>query len=523
MSTTHVTSGNGKGTNGHGATFEKRSPVTSERLAEFHVSSEAEVKAAVARARSALESWRQTTLERRIELLLRIKEVVRTHGEQYARKISEDTGKPLVDSLLTELMSVPLFLDYYKATAPKVLARKKVPGSILFPGKTSYVEHFPVGVVAIISPWNFPFQLSMVPIVSALIAGNTAVLKPSEVTPITGEIIREIFQRIGLPTGVLEVVQGDGSTGAALAEADVDKIFFTGSVATGRKVMAAAAKKPIPVELELGGKDAFIVCADAHLERAAKAAAWGGLVNCGQMCTSVERIFVEAKVHDRFVELLTREVEKVTVGGPDEHADMGPMTMSRQIDVVERHVADALEKGAKILTGGRRLDRPGQFYAPTLLTGVRADMEIYREETFGPVLPVVKVDSIDQALRMANEHQYGLVGSVWTSDVDKGIAIASKMECGQVNVNDVVVSVGNPKLPFGGVKNSGFGRYHGPEGLLAFSHQKAIMVDRGYLETEPFWFPYRNKYDGMRDLFHGLLGGSVPKVLRGFLRLRRSG
>jgi len=521
MSTTAVTGGNGK-TNGHGATFEKRSPVTGEKLGSYHVSSDADVRAAVARARSAFGSWKQTTLERRLELLLRIKDVVRTHGEEYARRISEDTGKPLVDSLLTELMSVPLFLDYYETEAPKVLARKKVPGSILFPGKTSYVEHFPVGVVAIISPWNFPFQLSMVPIVSALIAGNTCVLKPSEVTPITGEIIREVFQRIGLPTGVLEVVQGDGSTGAALADADVDKIFFTGSVATGRKVMMAAAKKPIPVELELGGKDAFIVCADAHLERAAKAAAWGGLVNCGQMCTSVERIFVEAKVHDRFVELLAKEVDRVTVGGPDEEADMGPMTFPRQIDTVERHVKDAIEKGAKVLTGGKRLDRPGQFYAPTLLTGVRTDMEIYREETFGPVLPVVKVDSLDEAVRLANDHQYGLVGSVWTSDVQKGIAIASKLECGQVNVNDVVVSVGNPKLPFGGVKNSGFGRYHGPEGLLTFTNQKAIMVDRGYLRTEPFWFPYKNKYGGMRDLFHGLLGGSLPRVVRGFMRLRRS-
>ena len=522
MNQAHATNGNGTGqTHATGVTFEKRSPVTGERLADFHVTSEAEVRAAVARARSAFGSWRETTLARRMELLLRIKEVVRTHGEEYARRISEDTGKPLVDSLLTELMSVPLFLDYYKKEAPRVLARKKVAGNILFPGKTSYVEHFPIGVVAIISPWNFPFQLSMVPVVSALIAGNTVLLKPSEVTPITGEIIREIFQRIGLPTGVVEVLQGDGSTGAALCECDVDKIFFTGSVATGRRVMAAAAKKPIPVELELGGKDAMIVCADAHLERAAKAAAWGGLVNCGQMCVSVERIFVEAKVHDRFVELLLREVERVRVGGPDEEADVGPMTFPKQLDTVDRHVKDAIEKGAKVLTGGKRLDRPGQFYAPTLLTGVRPDMEIYREETFGPVLPVVKVSSLDEALRMANEHQYGLVGSVWTSDTKKGIAIASRMECGQVTVNDVIVSVGNPALPFGGVKNSGFGRYHGPEGILAFTNQKAIMVDGGRLKTEPFWFPYAGKYDPMKDVFHGLLGGNLPKVVMGLFRLRK--
>ena len=520
METTRTTNGS-NGTNGHGRSIDKRSPVTGEALGEFHVSTKEEVDAAVARARSAFASWGRTTVKQRLDILKRIKDVVRLHGEDYARRISDDTGKPLVDSLLTELMSVPLYIDYYASVAPKVLARKKVAGNILFPGKTSYVEHFPMGVVGVISPWNFPFQLAMVPVVSALIAGNTVVLKPSEVTPITGEIIAEIFKRIGIPTGVVEVVQGDGSTGAALTEADVDKIFFTGSVATGRRVMATAAKRPIPVELELGGKDAMIVCADANLERAAKGAVWGGLVNCGQMCVSVERIFVEESVHDRFVALLQKEVARVRVGGPDEHADMGPMTFARQIETVERHVADALAKGAKVLSGGKRVERPGQFFEPTVLTEVRPGMEIYDEETFGPVLPVVKVRSLDEAVRLANEHQYGLNGSVWTSDVDKGIEIASKMVCGQVTVNDVVVSVGNPALPFGGVKSSGFGRYHGPEGLLTFTHQKAIMVDRGKLATEPFWFPYQRKYGPMRDVFDGLLGGNLPKAVIGLLKLRR--
>src|SRR5690606_13488323 len=203
----------------------------------YRISSKEDVDAAVARARTAFPIWRDTPLSERLRILMRIKDVVRTHGQEYARRISEDTGKPLVDSLLTELMSIPLFLDHYRRLAPKVLARKRVPTPILFPGKKSYVEHFPMGVIGIISPWNFPFQLSMVPTISALIAGNSVVLKPSEVTPITGEIIDEIFRRIGLPRGLVEVVQGDGSTGAALAQADVDKIFFTGSVATGRKVM----------------------------------------------------------------------------------------------------------------------------------------------------------------------------------------------------------------------------------------------------------------------------------------------
>ena len=516
---------NGGGTDAVGSYssgfIEKKSPVTGERLGEFPITSREGVIAAVARARSAFASWRETSLANRIALLSHIKDVVKANGEEYARRISDDTGKPLVDSLLTELMSVPLFLDYYEKNAAKILGKKKVPGSIFFPGKTSYVEHFPIGVVAVIAPWNFPFQLSMVPVVSALLAGNTVVLKPSEVTPITGEIIAEIFRKIGLPTGVLEVVQGDGSTGAALAEAEVDKIFFTGSVATGRKVMQAAAKRPIPVELELGGKDAMIVCADANLERAARGAIWGGLVNCGQMCTSVERILVEESVHDRFVEILQREIALVKVGGPDEHADMGPMTFPKQLDTVERHVKDAIAKGAKVLFGGSRVDRPGQFFQPTLVTGVRPDMAIYAEESFGPVLPVIKVRDVEEAVRMANGHEYGLLASVWTKDTKKGMAIASRLECGQVTINDVVVSVGNPALPFGGVKSSGFGRYHGPEGLLTFTHQKAVMVDRGIFQTEPLWFPYAKKYAPMRNVFHGLLGNNIPKVLMAFLELRK--
>ena len=504
-------------------TNEKRSPVSGEVLGHFAIATPTEVNEAVARARRALASWKQSSLESRLKLVLRLKEVLAVHGEGYARRISEDTGKPYVDALTTEMLPVLAILDHYRDHAGKILGRKKLPHTILFPGKASYVEHQPLGVVAVISPWNFPFNLSIIPVLSALIAGNTVVLKPSEVTPLTGEIVREVFERVGLPAGVLEVVQGDGSTGAALSEAAVDKIFFTGSVATGRKVMAAAAKRPIPVELELGGKDAMIVLADAPLERAAKAAVWGGLVNCGQACVSVERILVEAAVHDRFVALVKEEVERVRVGGPDEDADVGPMIFGRQIDTVERHVKDALAKGAKVLTGGRRLDRPGQFYPPTLLTDVAPGMEIYDEETFGPVLPIVKVADADEALRLANEHQYGLNGSVWTRDVQKGLDIASRLECGQVMVNDVITSVGHPALPFGGVKNSGFGRYHGPDGLLAFSAPKAIVVDRGFFPAEPFWFPFRGKYGPMKQAFDGLAEGSTTKVLAAFVKLARVG
>lgn len=499
----------------------KKSPVTGEVLGDFPITSREDVEAAVARARKASLAWKQTTLQERLRTLMRINEVLRAHRDSFARRISEDTGKPLVDAIMTELLPTTAFLEHYEKRAPELLARKKLPSSILFPGKSTYQEHFPMGVIAIISPWNFPFQLAVVPAISALIAGNTVVIKPSEVTPITGEIIREVFDRIGLPKGVVEVVQGDGSTGAALSESAVDKIFFTGSVATGRKVMAAAAKRPIPVELELGGKDAMIVCEDANLERAARAAVWGGFVNCGQMCTSVERVFVEEKIHDRFVDMVIRETKRMRVGGPDESAEMGPMTFPRQIDTVEAHIKDALAKGAKVLFGGKRIERPGQFHEPTVLTHITAEMDIYREETFGPVLPIVKVRDVEEAIRMANDHQYGLNGSVWTKDIKRGLELASRLECGQATVNDVVTSVGNPHLPFGGVKNSGFGRYHGDEGILGFTHTKAIMVDRGLMKSEPFWFPYEGKYDVLREAFDGLASRNLPKTLWGFVGMLR--
>lgn len=500
--------------------IEKYSPVTGEFLGEYPIATAEEVQAAVERARRAFEGWRQTPLEVRQRKLDRLKEIIAQDGEEFARRISKDTGKPLVDSMMTELFSIPLFLDYYRKTAAKVIKRKRVSTPIVFPGKTSYIEHFPMGVIGIISPWNFPFQLSMVPAISALLTGNTVVLKPSEVTPITGELIDELMARVGLPEGVFQVVHGDGSTGAALTECDVDKIFFTGSVATGKKVMAAAAKKPIPVELELGGKDAMIVCEDAHLKRAAKAAMWGGLINCGQMCTSVERIFVHAKVHDKFVGLLEKELDQLKIGGPDEDADIGPLTFTPQLKTVEAHVNAAVEQGADLRRGGHRLDRPGQFFAPALLTNINPSMEIYREESFGPVLPVIKVQSDAEAIRLANDHQYGLTGTVWTKNRERGLKIASQLECGQVMINEVVISVGNPVLPFGGVKASGFGRYHGPEGLLSFMHQKAIMVDRGFFESEPLWFPYAGKYPYVKEIFHGLINNNMVKALGNLVKMR---
>lgn len=500
--------------------IEKFSPVNGEKLGEWPITTREQVDEAVARARKAFPMWRDTPLSERLKFIKRVGEVLAEDVEYFSTRISEDTGKPPVDAIMTELLVMPMFIEYFERTAPRLLSRKRVRNPLLLPLKKSYIEHFPMGVIGVISPWNFPFQLSVVPVMSALVAGNTVVLKPSEVTPITGEIVEELFERVGLPDGVLQVIQGDGATGAALTEANIDKIFFTGSVATGRKVMAAAAKRPIPAELELGGKDAFIVCHDAPLERTAKAAVWGGLLNCGQACVSVERIFVVDSVYDKFMNLLLKEVSAVRVGPPEDDPDMGPMCLPKQLKLVASHVEDARRKGATISFGGNPIEGPGQFFEPTVVEGVTPEMEIYREETFGPVLPVIRVKDESEAIRMANDHQYGLNASIWTLDVDRGIKMASRIEAGQVTINDILTSVGNPALPFGGVKSSGIGRYHGEEGILTFTHTRAIMADYGRLSREPFWFPYQGKFPEISAALKAVVKGNLPRALLALIRSR---
>jgi acyl-CoA reductase-like NAD-dependent aldehyde dehydrogenase len=500
---------------------EKRSPVTGATLGTFTATSDADVHAAVARARAAFPGWRDTPLRDRLRLLLRLNPILQAEADALASTISTDTGKPLLESLVMELLTIPVALDYYAAKAPAFLERRRVRTPLVFQPRRSYVEYAPMGVIAVIAPWNYPFQLAMLPTLSALIAGNTVVLKPSEVTPLVGKMMAELFERLGLPPGVVEVCPGDGQTGAALCAGDVDKIFFTGSVATGRNVMASAATRPIPVELELGGKDPMIVCHDAPVERAARAAAWGGLVNAGQMCISVERVYVVDAVYDAFVDALTRQMRRIRVGPPEDHADMGPLTFAPQLETITRQLEDAVRHGARIVLGGEPIAGPGRYFAPTLVVDVRDDMALMREETFGPVIPVMRVRDEAEALERANAHEYGLTGSIWTRDTARGLALASRLEVGHALVNDVLTSVGNIALPFGGIKRSGIGRYHGADGLRTFCNQKSIMVSRGLVPYEPFWFPYAGKHDDIRTVYDRLTAGHPARAAAAFTRLLR--
>jgi succinate-semialdehyde dehydrogenase/glutarate-semialdehyde dehydrogenase len=364
-------------------------------------------------------------------------------------------------------------------------------------GRSSRVEYRPLGVVGIISPWNFPWAIPLGEIVMALMAGNTVVLKPSELTPLVALKIGDVFRRAGLPAGALEVVTGDGSTGAALVEADVDKLMFTGSVATGRRVAEAAAQRLIPVVLELGGKDPMLVLADADIEQAASAAVWGAFANSGQACASVERCYVHESVADEF---LRRVVEKTRAlrQGVGESADVGAMSSERQLQTVEEHVRDAVARGARVLTGGGRApQRPEQdangqgfFHEPTVLTGVDHSMQAMREETFGPTLPVMVFQTEDEAIRLANDSPFGLTASVWTRDIRRGRKLAARIEAGTVMINEVLYTHGIAQTPWGGVKQSGLGRTHGRLGLLEMVAPYHIHVNRLTRLPDVWWFSY---------------------------------
>jgi succinate-semialdehyde dehydrogenase/glutarate-semialdehyde dehydrogenase len=371
-----------------------------------------------------------------------------------------------------------------------------------------------MGVVGIITPWNFPFLLSLNPTVQALMAGNAVVLKPSEVTPLSGRLVEDLFVAAGLPEGVLSVMIGDGETGAALLEAGVDKISFTGSVATGRRVAEICGRNLVPCTLELGGKDPMIVCADADLERAARGAVFGAFCNSGQVCTSTERVYVVEDVADEFTRKVVQETARLRQGAEGEF-DIGPIIRAEQLEVIESHVQDALAKGARLLAGGRRNpDQPGIFYEPTVLADVNHEMLVMRDETFGPVLPIMEVRDEQEALSLANDSRYGLNANVWTRNKRRGTQLARALESGCAVVNDCMVTYGVTESPFGGVKESGIGRVNGDVGLKGFCHTQSIVVDRLGGRSEPIWFPYTaRKARTFKRVMRVLWGSSLGRFL----------
>jgi acyl-CoA reductase-like NAD-dependent aldehyde dehydrogenase len=482
-----------------------RDPARGTTIAELPVDDAAAVAAAVQRARAAQAAWSAQPARARARLLRRARREMVAVRAEILELLERETGKARFD-VVGELMGVCMDLGYLARRAPRWLAPLRVNTRPLF-GKRGRIVFKPHGVVGIISPWNAPLNLALGDAVPALLAGNAVIIKPSELTPLAVRRAAEAMNRV-LPAGVLQVLIGAGETGAALVD-HVDMICVTGSPQTGRRVMERASHRLTPVLLELGGKDPMIVLRDADLDRAANAAAWGGCLMTGQVCMSVERVYVEEAVAEAFTNKLVERVRALRVGlnGADAEIDIGPFTSPRQMEIVERHVADAQAKGARLLAGGaRRGDGPGCFYEPTVLVGVDQGMLIMQEETFGPVIPVMVVHDAEEAVRLANDSPYGLNASVWTRDIERGVALAQRIESGNACVNECLLSAGVPELPFGGVKQSGIGTRHGgAEGLRQFCVRQSMLIETRARKTESAWFPYSTKRARQLEQLMGLM------------------
>ena len=485
------------------------SPATLEPIGEIEVHNAADVAAAVERARKAQVDWAALPVGERCRYLVGVLEGLLARQEDVLSTVIRETGKPRTEAIQMEIFAVGDALNYYAKNAERILKteKRKLHGLTRLMKKLRVVYR-PLGVVGVITPWNGPFVLAMNPVIQALVAGNAVILKPSEVTPFSGLLAGELFQEAGLPEGLLQVLTGDGETGAALCQAAIDKVAFTGSVATGRKVAMACAERLIPCTLELGGKDAMIVCEDVNLDYAAAGAVAGAFMNTGQYCCGTERVYVADAVAEEFTEKVVERVARLRQGQEGEF-DVGAIFWPRQLEIIEEHMADARERGAKVLTGGRRNpDLDGLFYEPTVLADVDHGMQIMQEETFGPILPIMRVSGEEEAIELANDSPYGLGGNIWTRDNGKAVRMAQRIESGSVCVNDMTMTYGIQEAPFGGRKNSGIGQVNGETGLRGYCHAEPIIIDRRGGKMSEGRYPYRARSDAGLQKFMKLLWGT---------------
>ncbi len=505
-------------------------PATGEVLAELPCAGAEEVRAAVARARKAQGKWQSTPLSQRIEFLRKFQETLREHAHELAQLICREAGKPTVEAISTEVLVVLDAAQFCIRTAHRFLRDQPLPhGSPAMKTKRGVLVREPYGVIGIISPWNYPFSTPAVETLGALVTGNAVIIKPSEFTPLTALELQKLAGAAGLDPDLLQVVVGEGPTGAALMESGIDKVVFTGSNATGKRVAEMAARQLIPVVLELGGKDPMLVLPDVDLDVATSGALWGAFMNAGQTCLSVERCYVHRSLYEPFLQKIAKKIAKLRVGnGLDSEVEMGPLIHERQLQIVEAHVNDAVERGARLLAGGRRLSELGpNFYAPTLLADVTPDMRVMREETFGPLLPVAPFDTEEQAIELANDSEFGLAASVWTKDRKKGEAIARRIKAGTVMINDAISCFGISEAPHGGFKQSGIGRTHGEMGLAEMVQVKYIDSDLLPNMPKVWWYGYGKQFERqMESLVRLLFGPHWGAKLEGALRstgaLRRS-
>ena len=499
-------------------------PATGVVLAELPAATAADVQAAILRARAAQPAWNAIGGKARARILSKFLELLNRQRSEVAALITSEAGKPEVEALLTELIPALDSAQFCAENAEKFLRPERIRHrNPIMKTKQGYLLREPHGVIGIISPWNYPFSIPTTEVLAALAMGNAVVLKPSELTPLCALRLQVMLRQAGVPDGVFEVVVGDGSAGAALiADAQpVDKIVFTGSVRTGKQVAQAAAAKLIPVVLELGGKDPMIVLDDADVEVAASAAVWGAFVNAGQTCLSVERCYVHKSILQQFLAACTEKTGRLRVGdGSRTDIEVGPMIHERQLAIVEQHVRDAESRGAKVLVGGKRLTELGpNFYAPTVITNVDHTMALMRDETFGPVLPIMPFDSDDEAVHLANDSEFGLAASIWTRNRARGEALARRIQAGTVMVNDCLTGFAISEAPHGGIKSSGIGRTHGRMGLEEMVRVKYVDSDLLPRMSKIWWYGYSQAFaEQMRAFVDFLFAGRWDKRLKGGIK-----
>ncbi len=489
-------------------TIKVQNPGTNELLYEFEPAGEKEIAKIFDASREVQKKIGVMTIEERVAETVKISKYLIGHYEEIAKRIVEETGKTKFEALSNEIFEICDGVDYYRDAAPKILKPKKVHTPLILMGKKSKIYYEPLGTVLIIAPWNYPLIQCFLPSILAFLAGNAVIFKPSEVTPLKG-LYEQIMDGAGFMKNAIQIVYGGKETGARLVDAVPDKIHFTGSTRAGHQVMAAAAKNLIPVDLELGGKDPAIVFEDVNIEKTANGIIWGAFTNAGQSCTSIERCYVQESIYDRFVDEVKKITAKLRIADAEkaktgEGFDIGCMTAKFQLEKVEAQLEEAVQKGANIIQGGKRKENT-MIMPPSIVVDVTKDMKVISEETFGPVLPIVKFKTEDDAVRLANDTEYGLGASVWSKDLKRAERVARALKVGNVAINNHMLTEANPALPFGGLKNSGFGRYKGDWGLITFSNIKSVIMGPSDKVIEPHWYPFtRTKYE------------TFPKLMKAF-------
>lgn len=504
-------------------------PATGEIFAETPATDLDDIPRLVARARLAQRDWAARPLRERRRIMTRFQTLLYGRRQEMAELISRENGKPVAEALLTDVAVTLDLARYYLQHADRILRPRRVrPANVAMLGRHGRIHWEPLGVLAVISPWNYPLLLPFGEIIAGLLAGNAVLLKPSEFTTRCAVLGVSLLHEAGLPADLCQVIAGAGDAGRGLMDARPDKVFFTGSVATGRKVATRAAEQLVPLNLELGGSDPGIVLADADLERAASGVLWARFTNGGQTCVAVKRLIVEAPVYERMVELVVAGTRALQLGpGLAPGSDVGPLIRDSQLRELERQLAATVARGARVRSGGRRRPDLGPtFFEPTVVTDLPLDAPLWREEVFGPVLPIVPADDAEHVLRLANDSVFGLSGSVWTGDRARGRALARRLEVGAAMVNDATTHVGIAEVPHGGEKQSGLGRTHGEHGLLETCRPRYVGEDWLDWLSKPWWFGYHAESLEERDAF--LRFAFAPrwwdrlKALPGALRLLRN-